>query len=161
MHRKIQIACASLCTVFLAFVLSPARAQQQGTPRTPNPLVQLLESKGILSAADVASIQQAGSARSRQPEAHRHSSAARRHLPDEHDRLTGQATPSVQAAAPAPPAPAPAPAAQPQPSIAAKAQNVQAPPFPTEPGAPSVVERVPSKQINERWRRFAPFPLAA
>ena len=62
MHRKIQIVCASLCAVFLAFALSPALAQQQGNTATSNPLVQLLESKGILSAADVASIEQAGSA---------------------------------------------------------------------------------------------------
>ena len=30
----------------------------------------------------------------------------------------------------------------------AKAQNIQAPPYPTEPGAPSIVERIPSKEIN-------------
>ena len=151
MHRKIQIVCASLCAVSLAFALSPALAQQQGNTATPNPLVQLLESKGILSAADVASIEQAGSAQ-----------AANQELTDillqrgvisqsEHDRLTGQATPSVQAAAPAPSAPTsppPAPAAQPKPLIAAKGQSIQAPPFPTEPGAPSVVERVPTKEIN-------------
>jgi len=151
MQHKIQIACATLCVVFLALVISPARAQQQGNTATSNPLVQLLESKGILSAADVASIQQAGSAE-----------AVNQKLTDillqrgvisqsEHDGLTGQSTTSVQAAAPAPPAPispSPASAVQPQPSIAAKAQSIQAPPFPTEPGAPSVVERVPTREIN-------------
>ena len=150
MHRKIQIVCASLCTVFLAFAFSSALAQQ-GTAAPSDPLVQLLESKGILNAADVASIEHAGSAQ-----------AANQKLTDillqhgvisqsEHDQLTGQGTPTVQAAAPAPPAripPPPTPAAQPQPSIAAKAQNIQAPPYPTEPGAPSIVERIPSKEIN-------------
>jgi hypothetical protein len=162
MHRKIQIACASLCAVFLAFALSSARAQQQGNAATPNPLVELLQSKGILSAADVASIEQAGSAR-----------AANQKLTDillqrgvisqsEHDRLTGQGTPSVLAAAPvplAPTSPPATPAAQPQPSIAAKAQNVQAPPYPTEPGAPSVVERVPSNQINEALSPIRALPV--
>jgi hypothetical protein len=54
MHRKIQIACASLCAALLGFTLHAARAQQQGNTAAPNPLVQLLESKGILTAADVA-----------------------------------------------------------------------------------------------------------
>jgi hypothetical protein len=168
MHRKIQIVCASLCAVFLAFALSPARAQQQanqaqqGNTAASNPLVDLLQSKGILTAADVASIQQAGS-----------TEAANQKLTDillqrgvisqsEHDRLTGQATPSVQAAAPAPPAPTsqpPIPAAQPQPSVAAKSQNIQAPPFPTEPGAPSVVERVPSNKINEALSPIRALPV--
>jgi hypothetical protein len=159
MHRKIQIACVSLCVVFLTFVLSPALAQQPGNPSTPNPLVELLESKGILSAADVASIQQAGS-----------KLEADQKLTDilfergviskrEHDRLSAQATQTAQTAAPAQPVAPPMQAPEMKPSIAAKAQNIQAPPFPTEPGAPSVVERVPSKQINEALSPIRALPV--
>ena len=159
MQRKIQIACVSLCAVFLTFVLSPALAQQQGNPATSNPLVQLLESKGILTAADAASIEQAGSRQE-----------ADQRLTDilfqrgviskaEHDRLSAPATQTAQTAAPVPSAAAPAQAAETKPSMASKAQNIQAPPFPTEPGAPSVVERVPSKQINEALSPVRALPI--
>lgn len=149
MYRKLQITFAS--TVFLAFVLSPALAQQQGSGALPNPLVQLLESKGILTAADVVSIQHAGS-----PE------AAHQKLTDillqhgilsqaEHDGLTVQAL--VSAPLPQPPTP------ETNPSIVTKSQNIQAPPFPTEPGAPSVVERAPTKELNPALTPIRPFPV--
>ena len=148
--------------MFLAFALSPALAQQQGTAATPNPLVQLLHSKGILSAADVASIEQAGSPQ-----------AANQKLTDillqrgvisqsEHDRLTGQATP-LRSGRSAPPYPAPTAARTRRAAALVRREepDVQAPPFPTEPGAPSVVERVPTKQINEALSPFVPCRLMA
>jgi len=147
MYRKTRFACPPICAVLIFFALSPARAQQQGSPAPPNPLVQLLESKGILTAAEAASIQQASS-----PE------ASNQKLVDillqrgilsqsEHDRL---ASPAIQTAQAVPAI---------QPSLATKAQNLQAPPFPTEPGAPAVVDHFPTRQINAALTPIRALPV--
>jgi len=57
--RKITVSVLFSLAVVLAI---PVMAQQQEThPSTPNPLLQLLQSKGILSAEEVSSINQASS----------------------------------------------------------------------------------------------------
>ncbi|MGA7157666.1 MAG: hypothetical protein WBY53_12500 [Acidobacteriaceae bacterium] len=152
MVRKFQIVCVSVCALLLALILTPAVAQQQSTASAQNPLVEILKSKGVLTADDVASINHA---RTKQEADQKLNEILYRHgviSKAEYDRLTAQ---EAQAAAVAP---APAPAA-PKTSIATKAQNVQAPPFPTEPGAPSVVERAPVKGVNAALAPIRALPV--
>src|SRR5947209_15237370 len=57
--RKITVSVLFSLAVVLAI---PVMAQQQEShPSTPNPLLQLLQSKGILSAEEISSINQASS----------------------------------------------------------------------------------------------------
>lgn len=161
MYRKTQIACASICVILLALVVSPAFAQQPGNGSAPNPLVQILQSKGILSAADVAIIDHAATRQE-----------ADQKLTDilfrrgviskaEYDRLSAQPVQTTVAAAPtpAPAAAAPVQASSKKVSIFAASQNVMSPPNPTEPGAPSVAERVPTRQQNAALTPIRVFPV--
>lgn len=122
---------------------------QESKPAT-DPLVQILQSKGVLTAADVAQINQATTTKD-----------ANKRLADlllskglisqaDYDRLIGpQASSSsvpMNASAPAPAPPAHTTSGG---STMSAINGAQSPPNTTEPGAPSLVERNPNATINE------------
>lgn len=112
--------------------------------------MQVLEAKGILTPADVARINQAASAEE-----------ANKTLANillgkgiisqaDYDKMAGQN------------APAPAPVVPQTQVPVQKGQvypNPNQPPSPTEPGAPSLVERIPSTAVNEALMPIRAFPV--
>ncbi|MGC9293240.1 MAG: hypothetical protein ACP5EP_11070 [Acidobacteriaceae bacterium] len=157
----------SLCLLLFAFTFLPAFAQQGGSASAPNPLVEILKAKGILTPAEAAQINQAGTAQE-----------SNKRLADillskglitqaEYDRLVGKTTPATTTTQVAAQAPTPvqkqvqkqAPKQAKQPSGFAISVGAQAPPNPTEPGAPSIVERKPSTTVNEALTPIRAFPV--
>jgi hypothetical protein len=153
MQKKIQVLWVSLGMALLASAMIPSLAQQPGssssntaaqsaspaasTDQTNQKLADILLHRGVISQ-------------------------------DEYNQLTGQKAaapvPPVSAV-PAPPSPAAVssePALQEQasqPSKVANWLNTEAPPYATEPGAPSFVERVPTQELNAALVPVRVFPV--
>jgi len=160
--RKAAQAVCSAFALFLVFSTSTASAQQGGDS-AQQALVQLLKEKGILTADDVARIKQAGSGQQVTLSLARILLSKGVISQSDYDRLVGTD-----------PAPATAQMAEPShPAVLRKAvitthvpaanvrANVQQPPGPTEPGVPSLVERVPSQTINQALTPVRVFPVGA
>jgi hypothetical protein len=118
----------------LLLLLVPAQAQNAPGSSNLNPLVEALQAKGILTAADVATINQAGSVDKE------NKSLAEILLNKgiiskaDYDRLAAKHTSGAYV-------------------------EMQSPPNPTEPGAPSVIAMPLSKTINEAIAPVRVFPV--
>jgi hypothetical protein len=130
-----------------------AQAQENENAQKPDPLVQVLLQKGVLSPADLRLIENTGSGQEADNQLARVLLAKGAISKAEFDQITGKSTvksshvessqsahagPDV-AAVQAPNPPLPAPAVQPVRLVSAR--STQQPPNPTEPGAPSIVEK--------------------
>jgi hypothetical protein len=171
-HKAERYVC--LCFVFVALSLLPALAQQQGSGQaTSTPLIEVLRANGVLTAEDVAKIKQANSAQEAQKrledillgkgvitkEQYGQVMAQEKAQQEkaQQEKVVAQQSPS---AAPDSPEPAAIPmATEKRPSFLPASLNVQGPPNPTEPGAPSMVERVPSTEVNPALVPVRPFPV--
>ncbi len=153
MQKKIQILWVSLGMALLTPALAPALAQQPGSPSSGT---------AAQSASPAASTDQSNQKLA--------DILLRRGVisQDEYNQLTGQkAGVPVPAASPAPALPSPAaissvPEVQAEtqhPSAATTWLNPEEPPYATEPGAPSFVERVPSTTVNEALSPIRVFPI--
>lgn len=165
-----------LCpVVFLALMCISARAQQPSSESTERALVEILKAKGVLTEADIARIHQTGSGA-------QSTTGLAAVLRDkglitqaEYDRLVGKQdqpedsaavlAASVHALAHKNNSPVnSAPAQEGRAvvrlvSVETRTGNAQEPPHPTEPGAPSVVERSPSRVLNEALIPVRPLPV--
>jgi hypothetical protein len=170
-HKATLYVCSGLAFVLL-FSFLPLRAQQANSDLTQNALVELLQSKGILTAADVARIHQAGSGEKASMSLAGILLGKGLITQAEFDSLSGKAGPAADSsqrearltATKVPEAaravPASVGAASPKEVPVSLVHVVaQGPPNPTEPGAPSVVERIPSKVINEALVPVRAFPV--
>lgn len=167
---------SALLLLFLALPVVPARAQQPASEPSTDQIVELLRAKGVLSAGDVARLHEAGP----------HENLALASLllskglisQSDYDRLAGKNDPPAPAAAavkssPSITARAIDPKNDPPPvlsrqqgsttartvPVSFKMNNPQVPPHATEPGAPSVVERAPSKTVNQALVPIRAFPV--
>lgn len=121
----------------------PIFAQDANSTSTQTSLIQLLQAKGVLSPADVASINQAGSAQASNIVLEKILLSKGLISQNDFNHLTGgTASPAL---AVQPPAQTPAKTAPASTGFA----TLQSPPHPTEPGAPAVVAMKPSRSVNE------------
>jgi hypothetical protein len=153
MQKKIQILYAGICFAFLTSALIPALAQQgdssssqaaqsapaASTNQTNQKLADILLHRGVITR-------------------------------DEYDQLSGQKAPAPVPAVQGSPVPAvEAKANQTMPAVGVQANqtssaianwlNTEAPPYATEPGAPSFVERVPTQELNAALAPIRVFPV--
>jgi hypothetical protein len=160
--------CFCLCFVFVALSLLPARAQQGSEQSTSDPLIEALRANGVLTADDVAKIKQAKSAQD-----------AHKRLEDillgkgvitkeQYSQILaqeGQSEPSksqqsqTQVSQSAVPTPVQPEATEKRPSFIVASLSAQGPPNPTEPGAPSIVEKVPSVTVVPALVPIRAFPV--
>ncbi len=159
-HLKAVLSVCSSLLFFCSISLIPAAAQQSGGDSAQNALVELLKAKGILTAADVDRIHQASSGQQESLSLARILVSKGLITQAEYDRLAGTTAPLAD------PGPRGAQVAAQQPPVSVKRIPVsyaraaaQAPPNPTEPGAPSLVERVPSSRMNEALFPVRVFPV--
>ena len=156
--RKTKRYCL-LCLVFVALSFLPALAQQASGQSTSDPLIEVLRANGVLTAQDVATIKQANSAQ----EAHKR-------LEDillgkgvitkaQYDQVIAQDATSTAASSTPLAEAVNSPAAARRPSFIEASESVQGPPNPTEPGAPSLVEREPTHEINSALVPIRVFPV--
>ena len=115
---------------------------------------------GVLTAEDVSRIKQASSAQE-----------ANKRLQDillskgvitkeQYDQVMAQQGPSAVPSAPSPVVPVAQPAVtQPRPNFLDASLSVQGPPNPTEPGAPSTVDREPVTEVNSALVPIRVFPV--
>lgn len=145
MHVNIRKTGLFVLCLLIALMLPalPILAQAANSNSTQTSLVEILQAKGVLSAAEVASIDQAGSAQASNSVLEKILLSKGLISQGEFNRLMAGTAP---AAAPVQPsAQVPAKAAPASTGIA----TLQSPPHPTEPGAPAVVAMAPSKRVNE------------
>jgi hypothetical protein len=142
-----------LCLAFAALSFLPALAQQSSGQSSSDPLIEVLKANGVLSTADVAKIKQANSAED-----------AKKRLEDillskgvitqeQYDQVMTRE--SVSNA----PSPVQTQPTEKRPMFLPASLSAQGPPNPTEPGAPSLVERVPSEEVNPALMPIRPFPV--
>ena len=142
----------SFFLLFLSLSFMHPWAQEVNSSSTPNPLVQVLQAKGVLSAADVAQINQAASTKD-----------ANKRLADillkkglisqaDYDQLVGKGVISSSKGN--------GPALKASTSPLSTSVAAQAPPNPTEPGAPSIIEKPPSSVINDALVPIRAFPVS-
>jgi hypothetical protein len=148
-HKAVKYL--SLCFVLVTLSLLPAAAQQgseKSTSNPPNPLIQALQANGVLSAEDVAKINQATSAQEAQKRLEDILLRKKVITKEQYDQVISQEAPSVVPNAPSPVVPVAQPQAiEPRPVFLDASINAQSPPNPTEPGAPSLVEREPVQEV--------------
>ncbi len=148
-HKAVKYL--SLCFVLLALSLLPAAAQQGSetpTSNQPNPLIQALQANGVLSAEDVAKINQATSAQEAQKRLEDILLRKKVITKEQYDQVISQQAPSAVPNAPSPVVPVAQPQAiEHRPVFLDASINAQSPPNPTEPGAPSLVEREPVQEV--------------
>jgi hypothetical protein len=150
--HKTKIYCV-LCLVLVALSSLPALAQQGSGQSTSNPLIEALRANGVLTADDVAKINQASTAQE-----------ASKRLQDillskgvitreQYNQVVTQEKQTVALS------PAPEAQAEKRPLFLDASLSAQGPPNPTEPGAPSVVERVPAQETNAALVPVRVFPV--
>lgn len=137
-------------SAFLAFSILPVSAQQGSGDKSTNPLVQILETKGVLTADDVAQINQSNSRADADRKLAEILHSKGLISQQEYDQLAGTSASAPSATAPQAPG-----------QNSAEHAGPQSPPNPTSPGVPSVVERVPSKTINAALSPIRPAPVGS
>lgn len=144
----------ALC-ILAVFLLStvPIFAQAANSTSTQDPLVQLLQAKGILSATDVASINQAGSAEASRLALEKILLSKGLISQSDFDKVAGNNAPHLAPVQPQ------AQALAKQAPHSTGLASLQSPPHSTEPGAPAVIATGPSQQINEAIAPVRVFPV--
>jgi hypothetical protein len=149
--------------LLFAVTFLPAFAQQGGSATAPNPLVEILKAKGVLTPAEVAQINQAATTQESNKRLAGILLSKGLITQADYDRLVGKTAPAATTKQVGAQTPAPvqkqAQAQPKQPSGFAISVGAQAPPNPTEPGAPSIVERIPSTTVNEALTPIRAFPV--
>lgn len=164
---------------FSLFCIPPLLGQQTGNASPTNQLVELLQAKGLLSQAEAARVEHAGSA---VQESHKladlllskglispveyarvGAKTDSAPAPEAFDATAGNVGAMKAAVAnlqpPANPPALPAPHPSVRPVALAYTKSPQVPPQSTEPGAPAVIEREPSSTVNEALTPVRVFPV--
>ena len=147
--HKTKIYCV-LCLVLVALSSLPALAQQGSGQSTSNPLLETLKANGVLTADDVAKINQAQTAQEAQKRLQDILLSKKVITKEQYNQVVSQEGPSM----------APSPQSEPRPAFLNASIDAQSPPNPTEPGAPSLVERTPSAEIAPALAPVRVFPVS-
>jgi hypothetical protein len=143
----------ALCGLSALFLLLiPVQAQNAPGSSNLNPLVEALQAKGILTAADVAKIDQAGTGQEANLSLARILLAKGLISQADYDRLAAENASAANAQ------PTQANTA-PKHASSSGYMEMQSPPHPTEPGAPAVIAQAPSKEINVAISPVRVFPV--
>jgi len=160
-HKAVKYFC--LCCALVALSLLPAVAQQGSgeSTSTSNPLIEVLRANGVLSAEDVAKIKQANSAKEAQKRLEDILLSKKVITKEQYDQVLSQEAPSAAPNAPSPVEPvAQSGPTELRPAFLNASLSAQGPPNPTEPGAPSLVEKLPVQDVVSALVPVRVFPVA-
>ncbi len=142
----------ALCGLSALFLLLiPVQAQNAPGSSNLNPLVEALQAKGILTAADVAKIDQAGTGQEANLSLARILLAKGVISQADYDRMAAENASAANSH--------PAEKAASSHTSFNASMELQSPPNPTEPGAPALIAQAISKQINEAIAPVRVFPV--